>query len=363
MMHISRFLTILVTAALAIPATIAAAYVPVPPEQECLVYDNKNDGAAALGQYSDHIVGYVMHGTDQPQGGISPADWLMRETHEWESPKCVLASGEPRMLALVKGFERAFARESDWSKSAARVKAIRDQYPKEPAAALLDASYWLQYAWNARGGGYANTVSPEAWKLFEERLKKAEAILVGSKDYASRYPGWYILMIKAQTALGRPPADRDKTFFEGISRFTPEQGATGIASEMLAFLLPRWGGDWDTIDTMINWTTEHTRDYLGTGMYALLYRQVIVTSENPAKVFTETHASWPKMKKGFEELAKRYPAAYSIQNHFASIACLADDFKTYAQVKRGIPKDKLESAAWFRDRPMAACDVKAGLVK
>lgn len=362
-MSAARLVAILITAALSIPASVLAAYQPVPPEQECLVYDNQNDGAMAKRQYSDRVVGYVWHATDPPQGGISSADWLMREAHEWESPKCVLANGEPRILALEEGFNRVFEQEPDWSKSAARVKAIKDQYPKEPATALLEASYWVKYAWNARGGGYANTVSPDAWKLFEERLKKAETILLDSKDYASRYPGWYSLMIKTQSALGRPPVDRDKTFFEGVSRFTPEQGAIDIALEMLVYLLPRWGGNWDTVDTMINWTTEHAKEYLGTGTYALLYRYAIINSESPAKAFEETHASWPKMKKGYEDLVKRFPKGYSIQNRFAAIACLAGDLKTYAQVKRGIPKDKVDSATWLRDAPMAACDVKAGLVK
>lgn len=358
-----RLSAILLAATLAIPASVMAAFRPIPPEQECLVYDNKNDGATAIGIYRDRIFSNVWHAMNPPHNGMSSADWMMREAHEWESPKCVLASGEPRMLALLEGFNRAFAEESDWSISAARVKAIKDQYPKAPATALLEASYWFSYAWNARGRGYANTVSPDAWKLFEERLTKAESVLIDSKDYASRYAGWYSLMIRTQSALGRPAADRDKTFFEGMSRFTPEQGATDIATNMLNFLLPKWGGDWDTVDAMINWTTEHTKEHLGVGMYAQLYRYAIANSEGPAKLMKDTKVAWPKMKKSYEDLVKRYPAGYSIQNRFASIACLAGDFKTYAQVMRGIPKDKVEAAIWFRDMPMAACDVKAGLVK
>lgn len=362
-MSTRRLLATLITTIVSIQTTALAAYQPVPPEQECLVYDNENDGAMAIRQYRDRVAGYILNATSPPQNGISHADWLMREAHEWESPKCVLAHGEARMLALVEGFNQAFAQEPDWSKSAARVKAVKDQYPKEAATALLEASYWYKYAWNARGGGYANTVSPDAWKPFEERLKKGEMILLDSKGYASRYPGWYSMMIQVQTALGRPPADRDKTFFEGISRFTPEQGATDVAATMLIYLLPKWGGDWNTVDAMINWTTEHTKEYVGTGMYSLLYGYVISNSESPANVFKETRASWPKMKKGYEDRIKRYPKGYSIQNRFASIACLAGDFKTYAEVKRRIPKDKVTSITWYRDAPMAACDVKAGLVK
>jgi hypothetical protein len=349
-----------------IAPSIAYAAIPdLAPEQQCLTYNNPNDGSEALDMYARQVAGNVLHATDAPQGGIAAADWLIRLAHEWESPKCVLAHGAPRMSALVMGYERAFQSETDWSKSAARVKAVKDQYPKEPASALLEATYWMKYAWNARGRGYANTVSPDAWKLFKERLEKAEKVLLDSKDYASAYPGWYRLMISVQSELGRPAPDRDKVFFEAMNRFRPRQGASNIAVEMVSYLLPKWGGDWDTVETMINWTTAHTKEDLGTGMYSNLYEFAINNSfQDPKKkAFKETSVSWPKLKKSIQDNIQHFPESWSIKAELIAWSCIAEDYRTYVEARRTVPKEQLAKIGWTRTFSLEACDIKSGLAK
>ena len=355
-----RFLLI----ALFAPCMAFASIPDLPPEQQCLIFNNPNDGGDAINMYAGQVAGFVAHATDAPQNGITSADWLIRLAHEWESPKCVMAHGAPRMIALLQGYDKVLKSEPDWSKSAARVKAIKDQYPKEPAGALLEASYWMNYAWNVRGSGFANTVSPDAWKLFYERLEKAEKVILDSRDYASAYPGWYKLLIAVQKQLGRPAPDLDKVFFEAMYRFRPQQGATNIAIEMLTYLLPKWGGNWDTVETMINWMTEHTKEDLGTGIYSVLYEFAIANEfTETKKAFKETHATWSKLKRSIQDNIKRFPESVSLKAGLMVWSCTAEDYKTYADARRTLRKDAFDKVGWNRSLSFEACDIKAGLAK
>ena len=51
------------------------------------------------------------------------------------------------------------------------------KWPNEAVSWLLKGQAGVDMAWQARGNGYANTVSAEGWKTFRERLAGAESDL------------------------------------------------------------------------------------------------------------------------------------------------------------------------------------------
>jgi hypothetical protein len=51
--------------------------------------------------------------------------------------------------------------------------------PKLLTARIAIAELWMNYAWYARGSGYANNITPEDWKLYFERLKTGGDYLKG----------------------------------------------------------------------------------------------------------------------------------------------------------------------------------------
>lgn len=54
-------------------------------------------------------------------------------------------------------------------------EVIEQKFPGRPAVHVAKAELFRDYAWDARGSGWANSVTEEGWKLMEERLKVAEA--------------------------------------------------------------------------------------------------------------------------------------------------------------------------------------------
>ncbi|MFO1465163.1 MAG: hypothetical protein U1F35_01755 [Steroidobacteraceae bacterium] len=53
----------------------------------------------------------------------------------------------------------------------------------------MEAAWWRSMAWKARGDGFSNTVTPEGWKLFEERLAKARKLMDEAESFAATNPG------------------------------------------------------------------------------------------------------------------------------------------------------------------------------
>lgn len=282
--------------------------------------------------------------------------FLRTMINEVNNPKCLYADGLPRLGSIRAGFSRFFTSVADWNKSRDVVEEVKKAMPNEPVSALLEAEYWLSYAWDARGEGYAASVSADGWKLFGERLAIAEKVLLDSKQYASSNPLWHELMLTIKAASSAPHRDREAVFLEGIEKhgwYLP------IYFTMEIYLFPWWGGNWDTVDNMVAWSVQKTKNSMGETMYARLYWGAAGFTHKVNNVFKDTKATWPKMKRGFEDLIKRSPESRRNLNAYARFACDANDRQTYNKLRKRIGNDITEDV-WNARRRHEVCDAKFG---
>jgi hypothetical protein len=103
-------------------------------------------------------------------------------------------------------------------------------------------------------------VTPEGWKLFQERLQKAEAVLLESKPYASSSPLWGLICIDVGTGLGWSKVRLLEIFHENTQT---EKYFYPIYTGMVASLAPKWGGDWRLVDTFIKDAVKNTQEVDG----------------------------------------------------------------------------------------------------
>jgi len=314
--------------------------------------DIAKDGPAAVERVEDLVRLYFWHD-----------EYLLKEAaDEWNKPGCVFEDGRPILSALNDGFGsnfRQFNSQPDWSPIAARLKVLKKEFPHSAFVVTAEAEYWMEYAWNARGGGYASSVTQEGWKLFHDRMENAEKVLLDTKSYSAQFPTWYQQMIEVQAALGRPAEEQDKTFFEGVQKF---KTFYPIYFTRLNFLTPQWGGSFEEIDKMVNWSVQNTQEIDGKSMYARMYWALYPTLLKDVELFKDTRASWPKMKDGFEDLMTRHPRSKWNLNNFAKFACMANDKKTFLELRRKIGKDVID-AAWFGNTPIDLCETKFGYLQ
>lgn len=320
---------------------------PVPEHLRCAVSAGaQNDGPVAMNMYAEQVAEYFW----------SNANQLERMVDEWNVATCVLGDGRPRMSALEAGLNLAFKTAGGWNKSQARIQNLKENFKEKPYVALAEAKYWIDYAWDARGTGYSSSVTPDGWRLFRERLETAERVLINSKYYAGNLPGWYDMMIEVQSLLGRPPEVRDKVFLEGVKKYKTYYPTYFT---MLLHLSPKWGGNWEMVDAFVKSALENTRSVDGETLYARLYWVVYNSLPEGGRLFQDTRASWPKMKKGFEDLMARHPASKWNLNNFAKFACVAGDKKTFLALRRKMGGE-IFGGAWSRGTTLELCEAKFG---
>src|SRR5262249_36253856 len=113
------------------------------------------------------------------------------------------------------------ATQEDWINLLQRLQRWVNARPESITARVALALAYLDYAADARGSGYANTVSDSGWKLFEERTDKAKRILKEASTLATKCPEWYVAMQMVSVNQSWP-VTQARALFEEAHRFEPE---------------------------------------------------------------------------------------------------------------------------------------------
>jgi hypothetical protein len=272
-------------------------------------------------------------------------DQLNQPSERW-------ADGRWKLDAVSSGLASFFSEWKTWPEHYKKIQDWKKANPTSKGAAITEAIYWDTYAWNARGGGYASTVTEEGWKLFKQRLSKAEQVLIKSKSYASENRLWYAEYLNIALGLGW---SRDKYQALFIDAIRKEKYYYKYYFEMVTFLSPRWGGNYELVDQFIRDSVSATKIQEGHTLYARLYWIISQMEGEEVNLFTDTPASWDLMQQGFEDLMKRYPNSYWNLNNYASFSCRAGDKTTYAMLRPKL-RDQIFHMAWPSNYSVDVCD-------
>lgn len=111
--------------------------------------------------------------------------------------------------------------------------------PRSALPLLVKGAHAIDWAWEARGAGRANTVSQEAFKLFFQRLKLAEDCLdeVTERDPDSATPWAFLVVLGRGRQLG---VDETRRRFKETTRRHPWH--LEAHDQMLQQLCRKWGG-------------------------------------------------------------------------------------------------------------------------
>jgi hypothetical protein len=211
------------------------------------------------------------------------------------------------------------ASDSDWSEHLAVLESWMKAKPDSITARVALGDSLVSYAWKARGGGYAKTVTKDGWKLFGERLKQATDVLIEAHTLKEQCPRWWSVMLQAALGSGADRASYDRIFNEAVA-FDPSYMV--YYSRKANYLLPRWHGrpgEWEAF-------VARAADNIGGEDGDILYARVVWFEESSFRnVFRENKVSWERTDKGLEALMKRYPTSLAVKSERAYLAGMAGD--------------------------------------
>jgi len=244
----------------------------------------------------DAIAGQLRSQRPRLQGGA----WELRIFYATISP-----AGP--MTATDAAWEAQIARLQDWMR----------QDPASPTPRIALANAYLSYAWKARGHGFADTVTPQGWELFRQRVQQARAVLDDAAKMSSGDPEWYRAMQTVALAQGWSRAQVDALVDAALNT---EPGYFYIARAEANYLLPKWYGKPGDTEDFADRVADRIGGTEGDATYFLIASTINCCRRTQAPAM-----SWGRVRQGFFALQQLYGVNNYQLNAFAFLALRAGD--------------------------------------
>jgi len=177
-------------------------------------------------------------------------------------------------------------------------------------------------AWEIRGGGYANTVSPNAWDDFKKNLLKAHDVLKEAEKLDARDPDLYAEWIYIAMALGEIE-DMNIAFQKGVAiepTYFPLYYYYGFA------YLPKWYGKPGQYHQIAVKAADSTKDKIGDSLY-FLFACEMTHQVKDVNEFKESGFDYSRVKQGQKDFVKQFPDSLDAEtrNRLCFMACAAGE--------------------------------------
>jgi hypothetical protein len=242
--------------------------------------------------------------------------------------------GRWKLSTFRTALSALFEREAAASQHLTTIQAWQQTRTTSFAAKFIEALYWRDVAWQARGHGFARDVSKEAWASFDARLDKAEAILRALEPRATTYPDWYVLRINLLTDRSKRSTVRARDVFAEGTRHFPEYHDLYFAAARGAE--PNWNGSAADYEAFANEAAGIAENFEGVGMYARIYARVDEPYRMPFDPARSNLPTWQRLQAGYDALLRRYPSSLWLTNQYASVACRANAGDVYRRLREAI---------------------------
>ena len=227
------------------------------------------------------------------------------------------------------------ANNKDWVPYVMRnVEPILDQnWSQEPDYQRLKGAIEIGRAWNARGTGFANTVTEEGQRGFQQHLDIAETLLTSAWQSNPSNAYTALLMMKLELGQGRGRL-RMELWFHRAMALAP---AYYDAAQLMSFYLePRWYG---SEERCLEFSRECVRNTNWFGEVPLVLANTHGSlaawyhlAESPD--YWQRPQVWPDIQASYERFFQLNPYAVGYRHNYARDAYLCGHYAEFlAQVK------------------------------
>lgn len=264
---------------------------------------------------------------------------------------CILSTGCLKTQSDV-AWEKRIAELQDWSRYA----------PSSPTPRIALADAYQDFAWKARGNGYADSVTAEGGRLFNERVQKAREILEQSEEIGRGDPEWYNSMLDVAINQGWSAAQVQALADEALSK---EPGYFYVVRRIAEYLQPKWYGAPGDSERFVEAAAERIGGDEGDATY-FFYAEIQIVEEDLCVNCLPLGISWSHIRKGYAAIGRLYGINNYELNALADLSLRAGEFQTAQQVFKKIGDnwdpdvwpsklyfDKVRNFAYTRPIPLA----------
>ncbi len=174
------------------------------------------------------------------------------------------------------------------------------RWPNDSLPWLIKGRAYADMAWNARGGGYADTVTDEGWELFEKNLGVAEDALERAWNLNTNDSRIPLAMMTVELGQGKG-RDRMELWFQRAMAIDPNNYAACESKRY--YLEPKWHG---SAAQMLAFGRECVQSKQWGGRTPLIlaaaHEALTAYLEEPARTnYWKKPEVWPDVRSAFEK--------------------------------------------------------------
>lgn len=211
----------------------------------------------------------------------------------------------------------------------------REQRVSAPILALA-VSIYTSYAWDARGTGYADTVTAQGWALMEKRLKIAEncgeqAFI--ADPYIRATP---LGMMSVELGQNKGLKRLDVWFNRGVA-LNPNDYE--LHSSYLYYLEPKWHGSEEKMLNFVMVVNAQKNWKAGLPLLLADMHRSLSRYEDKASVYFQRPEVWKDINGCYEEFLRRYPNAAFERSEYLRLAAYANQLAVAKEQLRILGKN------------------------
>jgi hypothetical protein len=229
-------------------------------------------------------------------------------------------------------------RDDHWIPVEQKLGAWEKQFPESSLVATAQSWAFISHGWSWRGSGFARSVTPEGFKQVKIYTDRAFDALMAREQVGRKDPHWYAQLLTVARLQGWP-MERYAALVNEATRAFPL--SYDIYFAVATKLEPRWGGSPEAIANFASFAVDQTRAQEGQSMYARIYWSV---GDRVDADLSGPDVDWKRIRAGFEDIIKRYPDSWNL-NNYARMACEARDLDTTRRILQRVKND-IEQTAW-----------------
>ena len=178
--------------------------------------------------------------------------------------------------------------------------------PGSPWPLLFKGAFYTDFAWDARGGGWASTVTPAGWKDFKARLQIADQALEEAWKMDPTISGVADEMITVCLGQGGGRG-RMEIWFRRALEANPDDYK--VCASKLYYLYPRWHGSHQEMIAFGRQCAAGENYFAGIPfILAQAHAQVAEESSDP-QAYLQGDEVWADIARVFDDALQLYPTA------------------------------------------------------